>query len=69
MKKLSISAMFTVFPGLGAAFAQTPGQGRPLPQQIHQTVELTGTIVTRNGNRAFRSESVNAVCSSCESTQ
>lgn len=122
MKKLSQSAMFTVFLGLGiVAFAQAPGQRTPPTQQapqaepapqaggesrtvtgclmkgagpgeysitdaksgekisfaapdqlqkyVNQTVELSGTVMTRNGDKAFRPESVKAVSPSCARSQ
>jgi hypothetical protein len=126
MKKLSISAMFTVFLGLGiAAFAQNPNQRTPpsqppaqpqtqgepneqagaqpmtltgcltkgekpeefaitdnksgekvsfaapdqLQKYLNQTVQLSGTVMTRGGAKAFRPESVKAISSSCERPQ
>jgi hypothetical protein len=122
MKKLSTSAMFTVFIGLGiAAFAQNPNQRTPPSQQppqseqneqaadqpmtltgclmkgeqpeeysvtdnksgekvsfaapeqvlkyVNQTVELSGTVTTRGGARAFRPESLKAISPSCERSQ
>ena len=123
MKKLSRSAMFTVFLGMGiVAFAQTPrpratppaqqeDPSAPAPQAggesmtvtgclmkgtgageyaitdsksgekiafaapdqlqkyVNQTVQLTGTVMTRNGDKAFRPESVKAVSPSCQTGQ
>jgi hypothetical protein len=119
MKKISRSAMFTVFLGLGiAAFAQAPSKKAPPSQQqgqdeqnqqaggeqttltgclmkdatsnqyaitdsksgesfsfaapdqlqkyVNQTVQLTGTVMNRGGQKAFRPESVKAVSASCQ---
>ncbi|HTA42284.1 MAG TPA: hypothetical protein VK789_07550 [Bryobacteraceae bacterium] len=40
-----------------------------LQKYINQTVQLTGTVTNRNGDKAFRPESVKAVSPSCERAQ
>lgn len=119
MKKLSGSATFAVYLGLGlAAFAQNPGPRAPrtpqtdpadpaapaggspmtvtgclmkgtgpgeyairdnksgeklafaapdqLQKYVNQTVQLTGTVMNRGGDKDFRPESVKAISPSCE---
>ena len=40
-----------------------------LQKYLNQTVQLTGTVMSRNGDKAFRPESVKAVSPSCQSGQ
>jgi hypothetical protein len=40
-----------------------------LQKYLNQTVELSGTVMTRGGARAFRPESVKAISPSCERPQ
>lgn len=40
-----------------------------LQKYVNQTVELTGTVMVRNGDRAFRPESVSTISDSCGPSQ
>lgn len=39
-----------------------------LQKYLNQTVQLTGTVMSRGGDKAFRPESVKAISPSCERT-